>query len=145
MGPHHRSSINQWLWYSLIVLAVVFLDQWSKLGTSVLNTGVAFGWGRGVIEPWAITGLTIILLISTAISLQSYWPSLWWTHAIFSGAASGNLLDRWFRGGVRDPWIISVFNIHNNLADWLLVLVALYWVWYLYANARTISDHSHTL
>lgn len=144
MGPHDRSTVKSW-WYASVVLVVLGLDQLSKRNAEVLNTGVAFGWGGAFVTPLLVALFFVFATLITAWLFRAWWESLWWSHAMFVGASLGNLLDRWMLAGVRDPWVIPVFNLRNNLADWILVLVALYWVWYLYANERTFSDDPNSL
>lgn len=84
------------------------------------NSGFSFGFGTVVPELVAI-----LLVVGIAVVLYWTFRSFWYTHqvlaGIFFGAVLANLLDRFVHGAVVDWLPIPLTNMHNNLADILIV------------------------
>lgn len=110
-----------------VFVVVVVVDQVSKFLSShvILNTGFSGQLLAGFVDPLAMTGVFVVLVGA----LGAVWggqPGQWPWLAAFSAAAFSNLVDRWLYGGVRDVFPLP-FGWHNNFADWVLVVVAIYW------------------
>ena len=120
------------------VLLVVGLDQGTKwlmtisqlLGWQmVLNTGISFGWLGSL--PQDVFSLVVFGFLILAVVVG--WR--WWLRTpvlsgMFFGGGVSNLIDRVWLGGVRDWLPIPFFPLHNNLADWAVVLGILGCIWY---------------
>jgi len=110
------------------LLALTF-DQATKYFSPayVLNQNVSFSLPFMPADATLQTLLLAILLIG--ISLFARWhmrnrPHILMnvSYSVLLGAALSNWLDRVMYSGVRDIWEISGLGLHNNLADWLIVL-----------------------
>ncbi|MCC6711178.1 MAG: signal peptidase II [Candidatus Pacebacteria bacterium] len=102
----------------LSFLVLVLIDQLTKFltVTQVLNQGISFGWHQGISQWWLVLLLVLVLLIFKFSSVnRSVFFQL--MVAFFLAGAIGNLIDRFFFGGVRDWLTWSSFNFSNNLAD----------------------------
>jgi len=119
--------ISNRLKYFFWFLSVIFLDMSTKYLWDVAhyNAGIAFGF---------LQSISVLFLFSAWI-FGWWWsfrlPVARWSHALFWGAALANIIDRLFWGGVRDIWFLHgshiVGGVYNNAADWVLILIALYW------------------
>lgn len=121
-------------------LVVVSLDQLSKyvLGCHLLNAGVSLSWLQAwpstsglVVLSWLVFGLLVIKTWLTD-SKNISWIQKTALLLIWSGGGS-NLIDRWWRGGVCDIWrlTVGVWQISNNLADWLIFMGVVLWIGWL--------------
>lgn len=129
-----KSSIFR---YFSVFGSVVFLDQATKFlfsHSTTLNTGIS------------LSLLSSIPIWPFLIFWTVGWSITWWflaiprwSHAIFWGFAVSNILDRLIFGGVRDIWIIPGTNIVNNLADWGIASITIYW---MYNLAKRTNFHA---
>lgn len=118
------------LFPSFVFFGVVVFDQVSKSLASIfftirVNTGIAFGIFSGT------DSISVFILSTASLSLAIaifYFANK--TDARFSQIASvallaavfSNTIDRILFGGVRDYLPIPLTNVHNNLADYVVVL-----------------------
>lgn len=143
--PKCFQVINKpWLWSGFGVLFLILVDQITKLwanqaGLVSLNQGVAFGMS---LPPVLLVMTTTLLLIGVG------WG--WWqwaksnrndhilaknqllqlfSYAMILAGGISNLIDRLIWTGVRDWLPIPLTSLHNNLADWLIVVGCLGLVW----------------
>ncbi len=118
------------LFPSFVFFGVVVFDQASKSLASIfftvrVNTGIAFGIFSGIDSASLLILSTVSLSLSIAIfyyanktgARLSQIVSVALLAAVFS-----NTIDRILFGGVRDYLPIPLTNIHNNLADYVVVL-----------------------
>jgi signal peptidase II len=131
--------------YLLISLAILLLDQWSKLAiertlpeyasrevipgffqlTHVRNTGVAFGMfaSHGDLGVWVLIGIGFAALAAVGLYFRraaANEPLLLVALALVLGGAVGNLVDRVFTGAVTDFFDVFVGSYHwhiFNVAD----------------------------
>ncbi len=102
----------------LSFLVLVLIDQLTKFltVTQVLNQGISFGWQQGISQWWLVLLLILVLLIFKFSSVnRSVFFQL--MVVFFLAGTTGNLIDRFFLGGVRDWLAWSVLGFSNNLAD----------------------------
>ena len=101
---------------------------------AMLNTGISFSFLSGL---GGLLESALILLLIVGIGVT--WHCLrvpHWSQGAFWGAAISNMIDRFWFGGVRDVWYIPGTTVKNNLADWLIAAIAVYWMWYLYRQEQ---------
>ncbi|MCD8546791.1 signal peptidase II [Candidatus Woesebacteria bacterium] len=116
--------------YVTFFVGVLAVDQLTKFfsPTFVLNTGISFALLSEI-----VVGPVLFVFLALGAWVSWRWlrvPA--WSHAVFWAAAFSNVLDRFVFGGVRDIWKLPFVPLRNNFADWVIALVALYWMWYLY-------------
>lgn len=138
--------MKKFLWFALLVFIdqvtkYVFYDlQWLDswwLMTPLLNTWIA--WSLPVPQ-WLIITLSLVLIVGVFWFLSS---SSWKTFCdknrdcihyhlmaiiLFVSGATGNLLDRFLYGGVRDFIDFHVWPVFN-LADTFLTLAVIVMLW----------------
>jgi lipoprotein signal peptidase len=116
-------SLRKVLGTTTIVVAV---DQISKYWAAVyqlvtINPGVSFSW-LGEMSSSVILGLSIFAWVSITYYLvisEKYNPVV---RGLVIGGGMSNVIDRLWFSGVRDWLPIPGLNLHNNLADYALVL-----------------------
>lgn len=94
-------------------------------GVEVRNYGISFGWGN-------VNGLTIALLCLAGAVLAAKYKLPGWGWWLLIMGATGNLIDRFRLGYVRDYWRLPVVQVYNNLNDWIIgagVLILLISLW----------------
>ena len=121
--------LRAWLLSVAVVGAVLVVDQSFKwlafqhewfVNDLTLNRGLALGLGASV--PLLVS----LLLIIAVVAIVSWWQSLVHRHPVVIGLVVGgavsNIVDRLVLGGVRDWLPVPVLQLHNNLADWAIVI-----------------------
>lgn len=107
-----------------VVAAILFLDQISKYwATPQLNDGIAFGTQVPL-------GLLVVLVTVLLISLASLlWQAIRQQNtplvlslSLILGGGISNVIDRVWWGGVRDWLPVPLLSLHNNVADWAVVI-----------------------
>ncbi len=139
-------SMSSWKWFVLIVVGVV-VDQWTKFSvlqhfqlaeslnimpslnfTLSYNAGIAFGWfsSGGQMAQYALLGITAMMTIGLSIWLvktPKAWPLQALALSFIVSGATGNLIDRMFRGYVVDfiDFYVKQWHFHTfNVADALI-------------------------
>lgn len=113
------------LFYVLVVGTIV-IDQVTKFlaaawGTVGLNGGISFG----LLAPLPSWFLTISLMVLFGLvwwQTRDEWAAHPWAAGLFAGGAISNLIDRLLLGGVRDWLPIPWLAMHNNVADYAIVI-----------------------
>lgn len=110
-----------------IFFLVIILDQLSKIiadffGLVSLNYGFALGIFS---SSSSITFLNFLFLIFFCF-FAFYYKMDAKALTVILASGSSNLIDRILFSGVRDWIFIPLFNIKNNLADWLIFLVIIF-------------------
>lgn len=136
----------------LIMVGIILLDQFTKLLASVwgwasLNVGISFGW-LSPLPPWLLTLCLFALLVGVWGITKGEWAGHPVAAGMFVGGAVSNLIDRILLGGVRDWLPIPMTTIHNNLADYailvgLILLIVDYWqdYWLNHAHSDQLEEH----
>lgn len=111
---------------------MVMIDQLSKgwavaRQVAVVNRGVSGGVG-GELSVFILVLLTVVILVILYKTFYSFWLKRKVMSGLFFGAAISNLLDRMVWGGVRDWLVIPVIGWHNNLADYVLVILLILFI-----------------
>lgn len=109
-------------------LVAILIDQLSKnfATHTVINTGISFGLLSGP--------LLIFLLFAVLIAVgYRFGKTLFQISPIatgfFFGAGVSNLLDRLLLGGVRDFLPVPILGVQNNLADWVIFVCLIFFLW----------------
>jgi lipoprotein signal peptidase len=119
--------------YRMIVfvafLVILLLDQVSKWIAAtfvpvILNDGISFGLFSGQI---VILGLILVYIAFFEFSCRYWHHNYPIASGLILGGAMSNLVDRLVLGGVRDFLQVPFLGVHNNLADWGIVL-GLAWI-----------------
>lgn len=119
-------KISRW-W--LLVFGLVAIDQLTKYFArlnqlTVINPGVSFGFlAKFEMVPGLIVGC-LILILALVWSQKPNWP----LSLLFAGGLS-NWLDRLSAGGVVDWLTIPMTSYRNNLADYLIAVGVVWWLW----------------
>lgn len=94
----------------------------------MINRGISFGW--------EIPGIVIVVLAAWLGLIYFYYreKSLALLLVIIGGG--WNLAERLLTGGVRDYWKIPLTSVYNNLADYLIFIGV---VWYLWQKIKKKS------
>ncbi len=112
------------IFFLLSLISFFCLDQFSKWfsfskGMGVLNTGISFG----LFSSSFLTLIILLIIVGIAVlygrTLVKNAPVI--SGVFFAGSLS-NVADRVLYGGVRDFLPIPFTGVHNNLADWGIVL-----------------------
>lgn len=106
--------------------SVLLVDQFSKMlaeqrGSVVINSGISFGLGTSVnqgVMPIALVGVLIVAMYV----LRHTWQRQPQVVGLFFGGAISNVMDRFIYGGVRDWLPLPIGGLHNNLADYAVVV-----------------------
>jgi lipoprotein signal peptidase len=85
----------------------------------IFNTGVSFG----IEMPMVVIVVMILGLIYWFVKERS-----WGLFLMIVGGLS-NLGERLIYGGVRDYWKIPYTTLYNNLADWLIFVGLVLYIW----------------
>lgn len=114
----------------VIVLGALSIDQLTKFWAFnqhvvSINTGIAFGALDA--SPWAGWLVPVVFVGIAGWWLRQFIVVQPVAVGLFVGAALSNLLDRWRIGGVVDWLPVPIVGLHNNLADWMIVL-SLLWI-----------------
>lgn len=116
--------------FGISFFSLIALDQVTKhLAIDVVvNTGISLGLFSSSFLTVILIG--ILILIASRWGRELYLQSPIATGIFFGGAVS-NILDRLLYGGVRDFLPVPILNVHNNIADWAIVLaLALAWLFF---------------
>jgi len=110
----------------LIAMIVIGVDQATKWlagtwGWTSLNSGISFGL-LGAWPAWALSGLLVVLLVSSWYMYQSIWRRIPFATGLFIGGAVSNVIDRVLWSGVRDWLPLPGTKLQNNLADYAIVI-----------------------
>lgn len=87
------------------------------------NTGINFGLGGGLITPWVIIAVSIVISAAVWIWVQRSNPNKWAqiSAGLLIGGALGNVIDRMLYGAVADFLNMSCCGFENpyafNVAD----------------------------
>ena len=87
------------------------------------NTGVNFGLGGGMVSPWIIIAISIVISLWVWFWVKSSQPGKWMqiSAGFLIGGALGNVIDRIYYGAVADFLNMSCCGIENpyafNIAD----------------------------
>lgn len=102
----------------LIFSFLLLIDQLSKLLLDgvVLNQGISFGWQEGI-NKWVLVALVLLVSLIFQFGLTKTSNFFKLMVAVFWAGVVGNLIDRFFFGGVRDWLVWPNLNFSNNLAD----------------------------
>lgn len=141
---YHKFNKNKLL---ISGFSVILVDQLSKsiatqFGANiVINRGISFG----------ITALSsqvvMSLLLVVFLALLWFWGrELWKAHeyvaGLFFGGSVSNIFDRFYWGGVRD-WIeLPGIEVHNNIADSIIVISLLLLMAKIYASDKRESKRN---
>ena len=100
----------------LFIFLIVLLDQGTKyFFGGQINLGVSFSFLQ--ISPIILVAMQLVLLFLVARMMRSNICV-----GLILGGGISNLVDRVLFGGVRDWMTLPVLGLHNNLADWAIVL-----------------------
>lgn len=147
------------IWTILILLAVVGLDQWTKILalkqlrpihtfpivqdvlhlTYVENRGAAFGMLAE--HRWVFMGFSVLAILAILVWLWKEKPSSLWVRcaaAFIAGGGIGNMIDRTARGFVVDFIDLRCINFYVfNVADsFVCVGCAMFFLWVLRSEMR---------
>ena len=132
---HLNNSIGKWIIYGLIVVFLLFLDQWTKKiaitnlkdknsfvilkdifeFSYVENRGAAFGMLTGRVDFFVI--ITIINTYSDSVNVKGY-KILQFDLVVLIAGALGNFIDRIFNGYVVDFLYFKLIDFPVfNVAD----------------------------
>ena len=130
--------------FFVTVSAVLIGDQVTKSfaqhsGKIVLNSGISLGLLGSLSAPLLLMLLSVGLgwwVWQSRVALLAH-PVAW---GAFLGGAVSNLGDRVLFGGVRDWFLLPLpgLPLRNNLADWAIVLAALWLV-----RCTIYNSHHH--
>lgn len=111
------------------------MDQSTKhLFGGLLNQGVSFSFFQ--ISPIILVLTQLVLLILVARTMRNHIAA-----GFILGGGISNVLDRIFFSGVRDWMTMPVIGIHNNLADWAIVVGLICFVIVQYRDDFTSTSH----
>jgi len=110
---------------------VIFIDQVSKAfanaqGWVTLNKGISFGMGSELVSNERLISFIFAVFLLVMVLAVGVW--LWKEQGfslglqLFLGGAISNILDRFLFGGVRDWMPIPFLDLHNNIADYCVVI-----------------------
>ncbi len=116
---------------ALFFLLTIAVDQATKMNAALvtLNTGISFGLFPSSLLTFLLSGVLLLIAYQFGKLFFQVSPVL---TGIFFGGSTSNLIDRALYGGVRDFLPIPFFSIHNNLADWAIILSLLWLFWQLH-------------
>lgn len=123
------------LWFQWWVpgLLALIVDQISKFVRPLQVLNQAGAWSLPLWPLAPESQLIILGVVIGVLTIFAWWhvnstaaprPLVVMLYSVLLGAALSNSLDRWWLGGVRDIWTLSLAGeqLHNNIADWLIVL-----------------------
>lgn len=87
----------------------------------MLNRGISFGLG--------IPGVEIVVLIVWLGLIYFFYREKSAALLLVIIGGGWNLAERLLAGGVRDYWRIPLTNVYNNLADWLIFMGVVWYIW----------------
>lgn len=111
----------------------LLLDQLSKywaqgMGWVVINSGISFAlFSQIKISNFLLFTASILLVVILLILVKKF-PESSFLSTIFMASAFSNLLDRIVFSGVRDWLPVPILGLKNNLADWLMFLVVIFYL-----------------
>jgi len=131
MSTLKNSSKLKILKLVLLFLLVILLDQVTKFWFSqnlvlTINTGFSFGMINNL--PVVVISALQIFFLLVVVGLIRLKKIDEYQAIIILAAGSSNLIDRWIFSGVRDIFYLPVLNLTNNLADWLIFLTIIVWI-----------------
>lgn len=121
-------SMRIFLIYFALMLG---FDQGSKYLAGLLelpviyNRGISFGLAESSGSLLTI-GLVAFTSLALVIGLRQYWFEHQILAGIFFGAVVSNLVDRLIYGAVIDWLAVPFLNLHNNLADIIVVSILVF-------------------
>lgn len=127
----------------LVTLAADQVSKWvaAEVGMRVdINPGVSFRLFAGA-SPAVLMFLAVMTIVVLAVGLRDIWQKHPAAAGLFFGGAVSNLLDRVWFGGVRDWLPLPLTGIHNNLADYAVVLSLLFVAYQLVFNSSYTANH----
>lgn len=111
---------------ALLAIAVIVADQVTKFlagswGWVSLNGGISFGLLENV--PSYVLSLSLLIMIFVSwVVYRRAWQKEPLAAGFFLGGAVSNLIDRILWSGVRDWLPLPGTNLHNNLADYAILI-----------------------
>lgn len=120
----------------LLIFLVLLLDQGTKyFFGGQLNQGVSFSFLQ--ISPMILVAMQLALLFIIARMMRFNICA-----GLILGGGISNLVDRVVFGGVRDWMTLPGLGLHNNLADWAIVIGLICFVIVQYRDDFTSTSHT---
>lgn len=85
-----------------------------------MNPGISLGWFEWVSATQMVLVVLLVSLI-LGVGLRDYWQNHPSVSGLLFGAVASNIVDRVLFGAVVDWLNLPLLNLHNNLADILVV------------------------
>lgn len=101
-------------------------------GNIFINEGISYNFWS---TPSIGIPVSMTLFFSVYVLKKLKIPSF--AIALLVGASVSNIVDRIVFGGVRDIWYVPVLGIYNNLADWIIVGVICFCLYYIVLRKNT--------